>query len=1129
MCKRIIFLVAVFICTSAAFAGDIIHHKISVNLEPGRHYLEVTDEVTIPAGQMKPVMNFLLNKNLSITSESPEVILELDKSGAKAEDFGMDREDYDDQEVNNENLYSLTFKNNGGKEAVFTLKYNGIIDFPIQQMGEEYARGFSQTPGIIDTQGVYLAGSTYWIPWFNNNWINFELTVEMPRPWDVVSQGKRTQNEIKNGRHTVTWDSPEPMEEVYLIAAQFTEYSKPAGSIDVMAFLRTPDETLANKYLEATAQYLEMYRKLVGPYPFTKFALVENFWETGYGMPSFTLLGEQIIRFPFIINSSYPHELLHNYWGNSVYVDFKTGNWCEGLTAYMADHLIAEQRGQGEEYRRSTLQKYTDYVKSSNDFPLSEFGSRYNASSEAIGYGKSLMMWNMLRDLIGDDNFVKGFQKFYRDNKFKAASFDDIRVSMEAVTGKDLKQFFHQWVTRKGAPELSLSDVSLKEVNVQYQLLFTLNQQQNEDVFALNVPVAVSSAKKVEMKSVEMDQKAQSYEMTFDERPLLIQIDPQFNIFRKLHYNEIPPSLSKIFGSDEITIILPSKAGESEREYYRDLAGIWSADSTKKIKIVSDDELKDLPSESAIWIFGTENMFAGKVKEGMKDYDAVLSNDTISFGSTSYPVNKTSFIISVRHPENPASVIVLLSAENKDAVNGLARKLPHYGKYSYLVFEGTEPSNIGKGEWETVNSPLEVSLEQKDNLKQQAALPELPKREALASLDPVFSADRMMKTVSYLASKELAGRGPGTEGINKAADYIVEYFKNAGLQPGSDDGTYFQSWDEVVDVQGNKAVVKNIIGIIPGTNPDLKDESVVVCAHYDHLGLGWPGAKKGNEGRIHPGADDNASGVAVMLEMAELLGKTLKPQRTVIFIAFTCEESGLLGSKYYVKNMKRFPAKKVIGVLNFDTVGRLGLNKVLVLSSNSASEWKFIFMGAGYVTGVESEMVTQDLDASDQRSFIEAGVPGVQIFSGANEDYHKPSDTPDKIDGAGMVKIAMFAREGILYLADRIEPLTFQGEVTKTGDNSQIKPGERKVSTGSVPDFAYSGEGVRIADLTSGSPAEKGGLQKGDVIIQLGQYKVTNLRDYSDALKKFNPGDSVELIFMRDGKKDKTTIVLMAK
>ncbi len=124
-----------------------------------------------------------------------------------------------------------------------------------------------------------------------------------------------------------------------------------------MAFLRKPDQALADRYLDATAQYLEMYRGLLGPYPYSKFALVENFWETGYGMPSFTLLGEQIIRFPFILHSSYPHELLHNWWGNGVFVDLAGGNWCEGLTAYLADHLIAEQRGQGADHRRAILQK----------------------------------------------------------------------------------------------------------------------------------------------------------------------------------------------------------------------------------------------------------------------------------------------------------------------------------------------------------------------------------------------------------------------------------------------------------------------------------------------------------------------------------------------------------------------------------------------------------------------------------------------------------------------------------------------------------------------------------------------------------------------------------------------------
>ena len=156
-----------------------------------------------------------------------------------------------------------------------------------------------------------------------------------------------------------------------------------------------------------------------GPYPYSKFALVENFWETGYGMPSFTLLGEQVIRFPFILHSSYPHELLHNWWGNGVFVDFAGGNWCEGLTAYLADHLIAEQRGQGADHRRAILQRVTDYVTPENDFPLTRFVSRHNAVTEAVGYGKTAMAFNMLREKVGDAQFIKALQEFYRDNRFR--------------------------------------------------------------------------------------------------------------------------------------------------------------------------------------------------------------------------------------------------------------------------------------------------------------------------------------------------------------------------------------------------------------------------------------------------------------------------------------------------------------------------------------------------------------------------------------------------------------------------------------------------------------------------------------------------------------------------------------
>ena len=184
-----------------------------------------------------------------------------------------------------------------------------------------------------------------------------------------------------------------------------------AGAVDIVVYLHERDDALSRKYLDATARYMEMYRQLLGPYPYGKFALVENFWETGYGMPSFTLLGPQVIRFPFILHSSYPHEILHNWWGNSVFVDYESGNWCEGLTAYMADHLIQEQRGLAVNYRRSTLQKYRNYVREGRDFPLSEFRSRHSAATEAVGYGKSLMTFHMLRRHSGDDAFRASFEE----------------------------------------------------------------------------------------------------------------------------------------------------------------------------------------------------------------------------------------------------------------------------------------------------------------------------------------------------------------------------------------------------------------------------------------------------------------------------------------------------------------------------------------------------------------------------------------------------------------------------------------------------------------------------------------------------------------------------------------------
>ncbi|HSH26701.1 MAG TPA: M20/M25/M40 family metallo-hydrolase, partial [Wenzhouxiangella sp.] len=491
-----------------------------------------------------------------------------------------------------------------------------------------------------------------------------------------------------------------------------------------------------------------------------------------------------------------------------------------------------------------------------------------------------------------------------------------------------------------------------------------------------------------------------------------------------------------------------------------------------------DSDIDALPADRAIWVMGWNNRWKEAIETGLATYDAEIGDSSVRFGAASHDGSENSFIVALRHPGNTDLALSWLTVHDADAVADLARKLPHYGKYSYLGFSGADATNSEKGQWPAVDSPLATDL-----AGYADPLPELEKRPALATLSPIFDAARMEKDVQVLADESMQGRGIGTEGLDAAAEYIADQLREAGLEPAGEDGSYFQPF-EVTDENGEKVTVRNVLAVLPGSNEDWKEQSVVVSAHYDHLGLGWPDVRAGNKGKIHYGADDNASGVAVMLELARTLGKSLKPSRSIVFASFTAEEAGLLGARHYVETMQRYPASQVIGNLNLDTVGRLGDNEVLVLGSSSAREWKFIFMGATAVTGVPTKMPTQAIDSSDHVAFVEAGVPAVQFFSGFSPDYHQPTDTADKVDINGMMKVAAIVREGIEYLAERPEPMQFTGSTRKPASAS-APTGQRRVSTGLMPDFAFSGKGVAVAGVSDGTPAKQAGLREGDVIIAI--------------------------------------------
>ena len=233
----------------------------------------------------------------------------------------------------------------------------------------------------------------------------------------------------------------------------------------------------------------------------------------------------------------------------------------------------------------------------------------------------------------------------------------------------------------------------------------------------------------------------------------------------------------------------------------------------------------------------------------------------------------------------------------------------------------------------------------------------------------------------------------------------------------------------------------------------------------------------------------------------------------------------MLGSRHYVEHPVR-PLDQVMGVINLDTVGRLGDKKLSVLATGTASEWPHIFRGSSYVTGVESRMIPDALESSDQKSFIDRGVPAVQVFTDAHTDYHRPGDTVDAIDGPGLVKVATFVKEAIGYLAEREEPLTntIAPAPRAAGEGGPQKPAAarpggsgRRVSFGTMPDFAFSGPGVKVAGVVPGSPAEQAGVKEGDVLLKFAGKDVEGLRGYSEILKGLEAGQAVTVVLDRGG------------
>lgn len=667
-------------------AGEPVHHELTVVLNPSEWALWVEDTIRLPEGfpSRGGAYHFSLHRGWKPTTSDPHVVLE-----AASEGDG----------------YALVLPR-GQRTA--RIAYTGRLN------GPDDAAGDDDHGDALSANAVVLSHESRWYPTFGEELVTFALSVRAPAGWDIISQGTRTIHRRGQDHMEVRWESPEPQDDIYLVGGPLTEYTREAGGIATMAFLRTPDPDLADRYREATARYLAMYAELLGPYPYSKFALVENAWETGFGMPSFTLLGSTVIRLPFILHSSYPHEILHNWWGNGVYVDASRGNWSEGLTAYLADHLIAEQRGTGAEYRRAALQKYADYVTHDRDFPLSAFKARHSPATEAVGYSKALMVFHMMRRDLGDDVFLRALRGFFQQFRFRRATFADLDAAFAGAMGRR-KGPLAQWVERAGAPALRVSNAEASRMGDRYLLTALVEQTQSGAAYRLRVPIAVTleGREHAYQTTFELTTKHRGLELFVPGRPLRVDFDPEFDLFRRLDRTELPPALSQLFGATRLTVVLPAAASPELQEAYRGLAESLGR-STGSYEVVFDATLGALPQDRAVWVLGWENRFRRAITEALAGLPITIDDQTVRINGTELTRQGQAVVIAGRRPDAPDLGVGWAAAEQLEALPGLARKLPHYGKYGYLGFEGREPTNVTKGEWPVIQSPLSSPVKQSD-------------------------------------------------------------------------------------------------------------------------------------------------------------------------------------------------------------------------------------------------------------------------------------------------------------------------------------------------------------------------------------------------------------------------------
>jgi aminopeptidase N len=652
------------------------HLELEVTLDPHTRKLQVKADLTTSAGR-------------------PDIALD--------RMFSVSRVAVDGVNVRDATGRDVPKPQGAGAAQRWSMEYSGTL--PPLPEGRQRS---SPNPASIyaSPAGSYLSAGAGWYP-DPGVPFTYRLRLSLPPDQKALVPGRQTHQEESAARYVAEYDFPHPAEGIWLMAGPYQvarqSFRLEDGSPVVVRTWFHPELSgLASDYLQDSMRYIQRYSRLIGPYPFGDFSIVSSPLSHGVGMPSLTYLGRDVLRLPFIRATSLGHEVLHNWWGNGVYPEWSSGNWSEGLTTFMADYAYREDQSEqaAREIRLNWLRDLAA-VAARDETSLVEFRSRHHGISSVIGYGKSAMVFFMLRDEIGRPAFEQGLRLLWRRFQFRTANWRDLQAVFAEASGHDLSAFFAQWTQRASSPQLLLAPVPAPAAaNSSIRLI------QQGDVFDLLVPLLIrtASGETREMK-LRMRERETIVDLASAAIPAganEVELDPDLRLWRRLEPRAVPPIFRDTFIAPRAEVFLAS-TGADWVGPAMSLAGRLLDAQPRQVsgpELLSSDGVPVLVVGDRA---GVTRLLPGLGFDGLPQ---VLLQESAPSAGGLRPLKGSAQAWTARAASGRSFTFVI--AEDPQALAALQRSMPHYGRQSWLVFQDGRVA--GQGAWPVTAQTLSVQV-----------------------------------------------------------------------------------------------------------------------------------------------------------------------------------------------------------------------------------------------------------------------------------------------------------------------------------------------------------------------------------------------------------------------------------